>query len=338
MLKPSPPPNNVSKSSFSVQPEIAQIAAATYLGLASAPERLRDSIAIEVSPRAFRPRFDDLQADWVASVAVPAFKLIRQRQGALTSFATIGTGTGLDALAAVETLGAIRIGITDVHDDVVRIASANITQNLRNPASVTIESGFGDLLSPLKHLRARYDVIYENLPNVPINDAAQIASERTSSGHVPPRTETVPESVQRNLLTLHYLALKQAHDFLAPGGAVLSMLGGRVPLAAFLEMGRLAGHRAEIFTYSWKVQADAEPMTRGYVAQQKAGFGPFHFYPIARLATVFAGIDLARSGEHAEELEAKLAPDRLDAVAAHAAVLRGEKIGHTAVALRSTPG
>jgi len=41
--------NNVSKSSFSVQPEIAQIAAATYLGLASAPERLRDSIAIEVS-------------------------------------------------------------------------------------------------------------------------------------------------------------------------------------------------------------------------------------------------------------------------------------------------
>ncbi|HPG18576.1 MAG TPA: hypothetical protein PK392_12265, partial [Opitutaceae bacterium] len=179
----------------------AQVSAAFYLGLAAAPRQLRDTLAIEVSPRAFLPRFDDLQADWVASVAVPAFKLIRRRQGALASFASIGTGTGLDALAAIETLSATRVGITDVHDDVVRTASANITDNLLNPSAITLEAGFGDLLSPLAHLQPRYDLIYENLPNVPINDAAQIASERTSSGHVPPRAEPVPEFVQRQLLT-----------------------------------------------------------------------------------------------------------------------------------------
>lgn len=315
----------------------AQVSAAFYLGLAAAPRQLRDTLAIEVSPRAFLPRFDDLQADWVASVAVPAFKLIRRRQGALASFASIGTGTGLDALAAIETLSATRVGITDVHDDVVRTASANITDNLLNPSAITLEAGFGDLLSPLAHLKPRYDLIYENLPNVPINDAAQIASERTSSGHVPPRAEPVPEFVQRQLLTLHFLALKQARDFLAPGGAVLSMLGGRVPLDAFHQMAQAAGFRSEIYTYSWKVQADAEPMTRGHAEQQRAGYGPFHFYPIKRLQEVFAGIDLAHSGERAHELEAALAPDRLDATAAHAAVLRGEKIGHTAVALRSQP-
>ncbi|MFT3828128.1 MAG: hypothetical protein QM691_00325 [Opitutaceae bacterium] len=313
------------------------VATAPYLGLATAPQHLRDTLAIEVSPRAFLPRFDDLQADWVASVAVPAFKLLRQRQGALPAFASIGTGTGLDALAAIEMLGSTHVGITDVHEDVVRIASANIAQNLRQPAAFTLEAGFGDLLAPLAHGQRRYDLIYENLPNVPINDAAEIARERTSSGHVPPRPESVPQSIQRQLLTLHYLALKQASAYLAPGGSVLSMLGGRVPLAAFFEFARLAGFRAEVFTYSWKVQADAEAMTRGYVEQQKAGFGPFHFYPIARLTEVFAGLDLASSGQRAQELEAKLAPSRLDAVAAHAAVLRGEKIGHTAVALRSFP-
>jgi len=318
-------------------PVHAQVAAATYLGLSAAPLRLRDHLAIEVSPRAFLPRFDDLQADWVASVAIPAFKLIRQRQGALAAFASIGTGTGLDALAAIETLGVARVGITDVHDDVVRTATANIVGNLRAPGSVAIESGFGDLLSPLAHLKPRYDLIYENLPNVPINDAAQIATERTSSGHVPPRAEPVPEPVQRQLLTLHYLALKQARDFLAPGGAVLSMLGGRVPLAAFFEMARLAGFRTKIYTYSWKVQADAEAMTLGHAEQQRAGYGPFHFYPIARLKEVFAGVDLASSGKRALELEASLAPDRLDALQAHDAVRRGEKIGHTAVALRSQP-
>ena len=321
----------------SAQPARAAVATSAYLGLDSAPRALRDQLAIEVSPRAFLPRFDDLQADWVASVAIPAFKLIRQRQGILPSFASIGTGTGLDALAAVETLGSSRVGITDVHDDVVRTATANIVSNLRAPGSVAIEAGFGDLLVPLAGGQRRYDLIYENLPNVPINDAAQIAAERTSSGHVPPRPEPVPDSVQRQLLTLHYLALKQSRDYLAPGGAVLSMLGGRVPLAAFFEMGRLAGFRSEVYTFSWKIQADAEPMTRGYVEQQKAGYGPFYFYPIQRLREVFAGIDLASSGERALELDAALAPDRLDAVAAHAAVLRGEDIGHTAVALRSVP-
>ena len=321
----------------SAHPARAQVATAAYLGLDSAPRTLRDQLAIEVSPRAFLPRFDDLQADWVASVAIPAFKFIRQRQGVLPAFASIGTGTGLDALAAVETLGSTRVGITDVHDDVVRTATANIVSNLRDPRAVAIESGFGDLLAPLSGGQRRYDLIYENLPNVPINDATQIATERTSSGHVPPRPEPVPESVQRQLLTLHYLALKQSSDYLAPGGAVLSMLGGRVPLAAFFEMGRLAGFRSEVYTFSWKIQADAEPMTRGYVEQQKAGYGPFYFYPIKRLREVFAGVDLASSGERALELDAALAPHRLDAVAAHAAVLRGEDIGHTAVALRSQP-
>jgi hypothetical protein len=145
----------------------------------------------------------------------------------------------------------------------------------------------------------------------------------------------VPESVQRQLLTLHYLALKQARDFLALGGSVLSMLGGRVPLAAFLEMAQLAGLRAEIFTYTWKIQADPESMIRGHVDRQREGFGPFYFYRTADLARVFAGIDLASTGKRALELEKSLVPHRLDAHQALSAFLNGEQIGHTAVVLRS---
>jgi SAM-dependent methyltransferase len=318
-----------------VKSERVQVATSRYLDLNAPPARLRDSLAVEVSPRAFLPRLDDLQADWVASVATPAFKLIRQQQGKLTSFASIGTGTGLDALAAIETLGVSRVGITDVHDEVVSTAARNISHNLLVPGSVDIESGFGDLLSPLAHYKPRYDLIYENLPNVPINDAAQIANERISSGHVPPRSEAVPESVQRQLLTLHYLALKQARDFLAPGGSVLSMLGGRVPLTAFFEMVQLAGLRPEIFTYTWKVQADAESMIRGHADRQREGFGPFYFYRTADLARIFAGIDLASTGKNALELEKSLVPHRLDAHQAFATLRTGEQIGHTAVVLRS---
>ena len=120
---------------------------------------------------------------------------------------------------------------------VVSTAEQNIAKNLLAPGSVIIEAGFGDLLSPLSHLKPRYDLIYENLPNVPILDAALMDKARVSSSHVPPRTEPTPAYLQEQMLTLHYLALKQARGFLNPGGSVLSMLGARVPLAVFVSPG-----------------------------------------------------------------------------------------------------
>lgn len=308
-----------------------------YLGLAAQPERILDRLDITVSPHSFLPEVDDPRKDWVASVATPAFKLIRQRQGERKAFCSIGTGVGLDALAAIETLGATRVGITDVHEDVVSTASANILSNLSPSHPVTVEAGYGDLFAPLRKFAPRYDLVYENLPNVPLEDARELANARVSSSCLPPRAEQIPSLVQEQLLSLHYLALVQAHDFLKPGGAVLSMLGSRIPLTAYREMARLAGHRAEIYTYGWKVQVETEAVIKGHVDQQRAGYGPFHFYRADRLAEVFASVDLASSGEQAYEIEARLAPGKLDPFQAWEAQQRGEQIGHTVAVLCSQP-
>jgi hypothetical protein len=137
------------------------------------------------------------------------------------------------------------------------------------------------------------------------------------------------------MLTLHYLALKQARDFLNPGGSVLSMLGARVPLAVFVEMARLAGLKGDIYTYTWKNQTDPEAIISNYVQKERAGMGPFHFYRAERLAKVFERTDLATSGPRAFELEAFLAADRLSPAQAFEAFRRGERIGHTVAVLRS---
>ncbi|MDR0735966.1 MAG: hypothetical protein LBF51_03890 [Zoogloeaceae bacterium] len=312
------------------------ISAAQYLQLAAPPERLRENLAIEVTEHSFLPSIDDILGDWVATIATPAFKLIRQKEGAKSAFCSIGAGVGLDALAAIEILDSIDIGITDVHVDVVAAAVANIRANLRDPERITLNAGSGDLLQPLAAFRPQYDLIYENLPNVPI-DAADLAAARASSGHTPPRTENIPELLQKNLLALHYVALTQAKDFLRPGGSVLSLIGGRIPLAVFQEMGRFAGYRAEIFTYGWKIQSDPDAMISGHLAQQQNGLGPYRFYRAERLAEVFARVSLADSGKHAFEIEQRLTPDQLDPQQALAAHQRGETIGHTVVALRSFP-
>ncbi|MDR0717348.1 MAG: hypothetical protein LBF50_08025 [Azoarcus sp.] len=317
-----------------------QIDTARYLKLDAAPARLKETLDIRVTEHAFLPSVDDILGDWVATIAAPAFKLIRRQQGPQARFCSIGTGVGLDALAAIETLGATRIGITDVHEDVVAAAASNIRDNLKDPDGIVLEAGHGDLLEPLAPNGApppRYDLIYENLPNIPVADAEEAASARKSAGHIPPRKENVPPLMRRNLLALHAIALQKAKPFLAPGGAVLSLLGGRVPLDVFREMGRLTGYRAEIFTYGWKIQTDPEEIIGGHLKQQREGFGPYHFYRASRLAEVFANVGLEDSGANAHIIERQLAPDELDPQAALAAWRRGEAIGHTVVALRSRP-
>ncbi len=310
------------------------IDAARYLGVAR-PERVRDDLAIEVTPKSFPPYLDDLAADWVASVALPAFKLVKQRRGETRGFCAIGTGTGLDALGAIEVFAPEVVGVTDVHDEIVASARDNILRNLNAPEGIRLLSGTGDLLSPLAGVAPRFDVIYENLPNVPTNASVALAGERASSSFFGPRPEDVPAPVQAALLTLHYLALVQAREYLVPGGVMLSMLGARVPLQSFLDMAALAGYRPSFLTYGWKIQAEAVEMLNGHAEWQRRGMGPFHFYRIEDLEAAFADLEPEAAAPRALEIEAELASRALDADAALALHQRGTRIGHTYAVLHS---
>jgi methylase of polypeptide subunit release factors len=307
-----------------------------YLKLNKAA-RIKRRLAITLSSHSYVPRINDLQSDWVAHVAAPAFKLFRRQRGdaAIGSFCSIGTGSGLDVLAAVEILGARRVGLTDVHEDVVAIAADNVSRNHLASHPIAIEAGCGDLLEPLRPFKAHYDLIYENLPNVPLPSDNEIATDRKSSTHLAPRKEKLPELVSNQMLDLHYLALLQAKDFLLPGGAVLSTLGGRVPLHVFLSLGALAGYSCSFLTYTWKVQADPEEMIRDHARKQKEGFGPFYYYRAEILENAFAAIDVDASGMNAIEIERSLLPERIDAVSAYDALGNGERIGHTVAILKS---
>jgi len=305
-----------------------------YLGIPQ-PEHVNPKLSIEITGHCFLPRLDDLESDWVAHVAAPAFKVYRRQRGgsAIDSFCSIGTGSGLDVLSAIEVLGARRVGLTDVHEDVVAAAVANVARNQRTVDSLVIDSGAGDLLTPLHSYGVRYDVIYENLPNIPSLSAEVVSEQKNSSAFVPPRTEEMPQLVKQQMLDLHYLALLQAREFLNPGGAVLSCLGARVPLDVFLGLGKLAGYRPSILTYGWKVQGDPE-LIRDYGHNQACGFGPFYFYRADALQEVFANLDAGDAGRNALEIERSLQTRRMDPATAYAAVENGERIAHTVAVLQ----
>lgn len=308
-----------------------------YLSLDSAPKHVQDYLSVAVTDHAYLPKTEDITSDWVAYIAAPAFKLIRENlRYDVKAFASIGTGSGIDVLTGIELLGAKRVGFTDLQKSVVDAAAENIRKNLKNADSIELEFGAGDLLQPLENGKRRYDVIYENLPNVPLTDNTKIEDKRNSGHYLEKRVEVIPEFVHEQMLDLHYLALKQARDYLADKGAVYSTLGGRVPLSAFIKLGELAGLSSEIFTYSWKVQAEPEDVISGYAAQEKAGLGPFRFYRASDLQKAFANISVKESGKNAFEIEKSLESSKLTAKEAYEVFRKGEVIGHTVAVLKSS--
>ncbi len=222
-----------------------------YLALEGTPQRIQEYLSIEVADHAYLPKTEDLKSDWVAYIAAPAFKLIRKKTGHdIEAFASIGTGSGIDVLTGIELLGAKRVGFTDLQESVVATAARNIRDNIKELNSIEFEFGDGDLLQPLQNGKRKFDVIYENLPNVPLASNTKIEDKRNSGHYLEKRAEAIPEFVHEQMLDLHYLALKQAREYLAENGAVYSTLGGRVPLSTFIKLGELAGLSSEIFTYS----------------------------------------------------------------------------------------
>lgn len=319
-----------------ISAEVVRIDAATYLALKN-PQRIKEEIVLKLSDRCYRPKLEDLSTDWVSRVAVPGFKIYRHQRGGgeIDSFCSIGTGSGLDVLSAIEVLGATRVGLTDVHEEVVATAVENVAGNHKADSPVTIEAGHGDLLEPLRHYGSRYAVIYENLPNVRLTTREEVAAERNSSTYVGPRDEFLPEFVKGQMLDLHYLALMQARELLIPGGVMLACLGARVPLAVLYSLGELAGFRSTPLTYSWKLQEAARELVPGYLESQRNGFGPFYFYRPEVLRRAFADIPLAESGARALEIERSVLPYRLDAAAAQAVLDNGEPLGHTVAFVKS---
>ena len=308
-----------------------------YLALNSAPKRIKEFLSIEVADHAYLPKTEDIKSDWVAYIAAPAFKLIREKLGKdIEAFASIGTGSGIDVLTGIELLGAKRVGFTDLQKSVVTAAAQNVRNNVKDIKSIEFEFGDGDLLQPLQNGKRKFDVIYENLPNVPLASNTKIEDKRNSGHYLEKRAEAIPEFVHEQMLDLHYLALKQAREYLAENGAVYSTLGGRVPLSAFIKLGELAGLSSEIFTYSWKVQAEPKDVISGYAAQEKAGLGPFRFYRANDLQKAFATVSVEESGSRAFEIERSLEPSKLTATEAYEAFKQGETIGHTVAVLKSS--
>lgn len=92
--------------------------------------------------------------------------------------------------------------------------------------------------------------------------------------------DRVPDHVSKALLDLHYVCLYQARvtRLIKPSGAILSSMGGRVPVQSMLDMADAAGYSGRIVSLAWKIQSEPETVIGEYAENQKKGLGKVGSY------------------------------------------------------------
>jgi methylase of polypeptide subunit release factors len=299
------------------------------------PEHIANPLHIEVTGNTYPPKIDMPRADWVAMAAIPAFQALVERNVVVESFASIGTGAGIDALVAAEILNPDILAVTDIHISVVETAKATIMRNLTNP-DIRVLAGSGDLCEPLSVFGQRFNLIYENLPNIPLPETSALLDGLNSSSFTVWSATGDDADAQTYLLELHREFLREAKRFLAEEGRAVSCIGTRIPVESILNLSQREGYEPDVLVYNWKIQSEADEVVRGYAENQRKGLGPFHFYPVDPLAEIFEEISPKEAAENALELERQLAPYAIDSETAMGVLEQGEPLAHTLVVVANT--
>jgi hypothetical protein len=304
---------------------------------------IRPQLNIQITDHTYLPKTENVTYDWVHRVAIPAFQAYRGELAAarreLNSFCTLGTGTGSDALAAIEILLPRRVVMTDIHADIVKTAVHNVRRNLKSDLPVKIDSAIGNVCSPLLDRGLVFDLIYENLPNLPLGEVRELlAGQNSSSYYKQELYKNIPDAVHQNRLTLHYVALVQARSLISKHGSVLCSMGTRCPTAAVLDMVRSAGYKASPLVYTWKMQSEPHDIITGYAAAQHETGNRFVFYRPEAVRKAFEGFSPEQAARNHAGIEQQLASQEIDAVTAQSLMNAGVALAHTVMVVNATLG
>ncbi len=248
------------------------------------------------------------------------------------SFATIGTGSGIDSIGAFELFHPKEIYQIDIHPNVPEVAHKNAKSLIGEGAK--IETFLGDLCQPLIERKIKVDLVYANIPNVPTSESV-FDKKVTASQFLKRDIEDCPEILQKWFLTLQYLFLKQAKQVLKNGGVVVNALGARVPYNVMMQLYEATGYNVSELVSIYKIQSEPEDTLYGYSKDEKELGVEFDFYNHEK-ALPFWKAELEYKNLSTQELKEALKPFRINATQALVAFEKhGKQAGHICTIFKS---
>jgi len=240
--------------------------------------------------------------DWAALAFRAFLGLPSHFKKKVNSFCTVGTGIGLDVLAAVEAFSPRKIYMTDLNARIAFLAKRNVLINLRKPTLLDHRKDGADIVPIGCNLfrdtaafeNTKFDLIYENLPVLPDCNLGKATEPYLSASFVSMDNYSgVPDLYLRNLLFSHYEFLSQARNYLTLGGAVLCNIGARVSKSVILQMFDQLDYDTRIIVYDVKRQTEAAsnlPAYHKWSCEKGVDFS-FYAYDILEEFSNLSGYD-----------------------------------------------
>jgi methylase of polypeptide subunit release factors len=133
--------------------------------------RVRRPVQIRLTEDTY-PLEPSPEQSWLP-IAFRAFAAVARRV-AVEDMLILGTGNGVDALGAAEILPRLRsLTATDLYAPCVDVARENVLANVLDGHGVAVAFHVGDLLGAVRPDQ-RFDLIYENLPNLPASSRLEV--------------------------------------------------------------------------------------------------------------------------------------------------------------------
>lgn len=256
--------------------------------------------------------------------AFKGFQALKQDpQRCIRTFATVGTGPGLDAIGAAHIFRPAHVIATDMNALVLPVAEKNILDHVPDSA-VRVSVLQGNLCAPLRDAGFCADLIYANLPLLPADAASLIQGMRSSTFAPQEILATAPEVYRQYQLGMIYQFLCDARSSLTENGSVAINLGCRVPLSLVRQMFQDCGYTYRELFVMLKKQSQPDDVLPGFSsAEQEEGI-VFDFYRYDEALHAFP-LDTLMS---AESLKQALLSFRVSAKEAQKLHESGVVIGH----------
>lgn len=264
--------------------------------------------------------------------ALKGFEALKQKcqweQKPISTFASIGTGSGLDAIGAYHIFEPETVLISDIHPEVISLAAENVRQYVPRASVIALQ---GSLCEPLRQIDCRADVIYANLPLIPFSGQELLEGMNTSSFASPEALRKAPKLYDEHLLGMIYAFLQEARHSLQPGGSVVVNLGGRMPVDIVEQLFEECGYAYSELYHGFKIQTQHLEVIPGFSLAERQYGVEFDYYAYEKAKGL-----LERHSPFgcAQEMKSYLSPCRASASQAWERCQQGEQFGHLVQVIR----
>jgi methylase of polypeptide subunit release factors len=290
----------------------------------------------------YKKKIEDNWAYYTAVGFERLKELLRQEGKKAETVAIVGIGSGVEGIAAAHVFKdeIKRLIITDVDEGI----SEGAMHNLRNAVpdkNLEMISLVGSFCEPIEKAGCKVDFVHGNIPNLPatgLEDLSRGAEKgtfllsATYEGYHPPR------EFLGWALGAQFAYLKSAKKVLAPGGSVVTELGGRVPLGMFEKLFDSCGLGLQEVIVGFKEQTEALIDFEGY-HRLEMEFGTsfeFYLYDESRALLEKNGIENPSFKITASEMKKLLEPYKISAGDAVAMHHKNIPVGHPVLLLRGS--